>query len=733
MKRFTMLAATTLLATAAVTLVTIDSQRVAYAQPAMALGKPLEDGSLPVGTVSVRIVAGAPSNPVIGTDVTLLVNGEPRVARTDSAGRAMFPGLPAGAAVQAKVAAGGEKKEDIASETFPVPATGGVRVMLTTKPFQGGAMPPMAGGAGMPEARQMSGQPRPDRMVPPGSYQIRVTYNNLQIKDGEAVDSEPPVGESVTVVGYSYDESVTAQTMKVDAKGHAQFDGLDVGGNLVYFALTRLPRNGNVDRLASVPVQLETQAGAKLILSSDKRTSTVPQIDDLAGTASAALPPAGKVKITLEGYPRELSEITLFDAVTKQVVGKGKPQIAPPDPSKVDGDTRFEADKSLPAGTVDVRVHGGAGNADTPLPDIAVRVVPIDATNVAEGIASKTAADGSVRLAVAAPAKKHRLLFDVNGKELASGEFDLSASGGKLEIIAHWEDEGHPQVVFDVPYNPAQVLYAETRQVSPLSKQLELYRSMPFQTLEQVGAYAPISILPRILFSFQLQSFVEDEIFGVRGLWRVMNNSWIPYRDSADGLVIKLPKGHVGGIVGDEFQAEVSVAPGEGFRILRPLPPGSTQFEAGFSLKSDEGDIHWHLDLPLGAFQSMVQIREFPNLDVELPQGVTGDWQTGRSGTKWFTVDDIMIPTNKSMVMTIHGLPTHPAWKKWVPRFVGILVVLIMIGGIVFAMMRKRSPDEAITEARKRELMDELVELEKTNTDSKRREQVLSELERMWD
>src|SRR5437667_3280270 len=109
----------------------------AEAQIAAALGKPLPSPDLSVGTVSVRVVAGSAASPVVGTDVTLLVNNAPRVARTDSAGRATFPGLPAGATVVAKVV--NEDKEEKVSEAFQIPDAGGMRVMLTTKPWQAGA------------------------------------------------------------------------------------------------------------------------------------------------------------------------------------------------------------------------------------------------------------------------------------------------------------------------------------------------------------------------------------------------------------------------------------------------------------------------------------------------------------------------------------------------------------------------------------------------------------------
>jgi hypothetical protein len=111
------------------------------------------------------------------------VGDAPRVARTDASGRAVFPGLTAGATVRAKIK--NAEGNDLMSDPFPVPSAGGMRVMLSTKPFTGGAGPTMSGGGGaggggpaaggMPDARQMSGQPRPDQETPPGTYVVRLT------------------------------------------------------------------------------------------------------------------------------------------------------------------------------------------------------------------------------------------------------------------------------------------------------------------------------------------------------------------------------------------------------------------------------------------------------------------------------------------------------------------------------------------------------------------------------
>lgn len=711
----------------------------ASAQPASALGKPLPDAALAVGTITVRVVAGAATSPVPGAEVTLVVAGAPRSARTDSSGRATFSGLPAGATVQAKISDADGK--DITAEPFPIPASGGVRVMLTTKPFTGsggaGAMPPAggpaAGGAGaaggMPEARQMSGQPRPDQGVPAGTYQVRLTYNNLVVQPGGATDAQPPVGETVTLVGYTSDDAVNVRTMKIDAQGLAVFDGLDVSGHTNYFAMARLPRSGGSDRLVAMPVQPDPQVGIKLILSGEKRDSTGTVIDELTNQQSIATP-AGKVRVTLDGFPQEASPIKLIDANSAKVIGTLTPSASPPDTSNVEGAAPFTPDPALPKGTLAIKVHGGAGADDNPLPNIPLRVVPADAPPDAPGIPSQTGADGSVQLTVPASDKPYKVVVTVNGKQLSSSAFDLSASGGRLDVLARWEAEGRPQAMFDVPYDPALVLYAETRTENGLT-----YRSLPFQLVETMGAHVGVTIYPRVMVRFSMRAFVEDDLLAVRGQFAVENNSWQPYAGGKDGMVIQLPYGFVGAAVADESQADVAVAPGEGYRILRPLPPGRKIFAFGFSLKSEGGVVDWKLDLPLGTFQSELQIKHNPGLRVDTP-GMQPEMVTSRDNQPWFALQNITIRRGESMVMTISGLPAQAAWKLWAPRLIGALVLLVMVGGVAVAVLfRRRHAPVASVEARRTALLDELVALEKTvqpGVASLRRDQVLAELETLW-
>ncbi len=707
----------------------------AWAQPAAALGQPLPDGSMAPGSVSVRVVAGSPSSPVIGTEVTLVVGGTPRVARTDPSGRAIFAGLTAGATVQAKIL-DAEGKE-VTSSSFPVPSSGGARVMLTTKPFVGNAGPMMGGGGGgggpaagggMPEARQMSGQPRPDKEQPSGSYSVLLTYNNLSMIGGKPRDTNPPVGAMVTLVGYAADDSVVVKTEKVDATGHATFVDLDPSGSTVYFTLATLPRGSGSDRIMAMPAQLDGQMGVKAVLSGDKRDATTPNIDELA-TQQALPTPAGKIRVTIEGFPSDGAAVRIIDAATKRVVAEGKPSAMPPDPAAVQSAAKFEAKPDLPAGTLEVQIHGGAGQANEATPNIDIRVIPADA-KVADGVSAKTAADGWVSMKVPVTGLQ-KAVYTINGRELVSEPFDVSKAGGALDITVHWPTEGRPQVLLDLPREmAANALYAETTLVT--GKLSGTYRSMPFLSVPQSGTHVGIVVYPRLMVKFTLRAMIEDQLLAVQGRWVIENNSWSPYRASADGMLIPLPHGFKGGVVADMNQNDVAVVPQEGLRVLRPIPPGTKTFVAGFSLAVDNGDVDWALDLPNGTFQSDFHIRQTPGMTVNLPATAKGEVRPGKDGLDYFVVEDITIPVGKSMVLSISGLPSPPAWKLWLPRLVGLLVIATILGGIGLTIFRKRPvaiPDNA---ARRAALLDELVELERSGKDPKRREHVMSELEKLW-
>ncbi len=694
----------------------------AAAQPAAALGHPLPAQELATGTVSVRVIAGSPQNNVSGADVTLLVNGTPRAARTDAGGRAIFKDLPAGATVQAKIV--DEDKKEVASDAFPLPAESGVKVMLTTRPMQGGmGGAPFAGGAagGMPEPRMMSGQPRPEQADPPGSYTVRLTYDDLK-------EATPPANVPVVLVGYGSDDSVKVVIKKTGADGRAQFTDLDRSGGTSYFAMAQLPRGSSTDRLFAQPIVMLPQVGIRVLLSSAKHDSSSPAIDDLDPNGEAV--PAGKVRITLDGVPEPSEPVALVDAATGTVIAKTAIGDGPPDPTAISGGAPFEPRPELPAGTLVVDAHGGPGSAMNPLPHISVRVFAADAQEPNDDAPSaETDAEGNAKLTM--PGAQLKAVLTINGRDFMVPAFDLTKAGGALHVTAQWTSK--PEAAFDYVPRADQVLYAETLMRG------QRYRTRPFVGVPERGAHVVMQILPRLLFSFSLTSRSDDQFLNVQGRFELYNNSWAPYSGGPDGVLIPLPKGFKGGILAEQDQADVAVVPGEGFRIVRPVPPGGKRFLGGFSLPVEDGTADWNLDLPFGAYQSGIEIMQVPGMSLRTPSNVTASTETDSRG-KWYVLPGITILPNKSMVMAVSGLPSSPGWSVWVPRIVAIVVVLVMLGGLGLALARRRAvvaaPDGAARVARRQQLLDELVELERgerTPKQDRRREVVLGELERLWD
>ena len=721
-------------------LIAVGSAPSAIAQPAMALGHPLPSAQLETGTVSVRVIAGSASNNVSGADVTLVVNGAPRQARSDDTGHAKFPGLTVGATVQAKIKDADGK--EVASDQFAVPGAGGVTVMLTTKPFAGGGMPgggaaaaqgPMAGG-GMPQPRQLSGEPRPEPNDPSGTITVRLSYNDFS--------APAPVGVPVTLVAYSWDDKIAVVTHPSDKDGRAVFGNLDRTGGTAYFAMAQLPRNGGMDRLFSVPVELASNAGVRMVLSAEKRDSTAPPVDDLTKLEKQPKVPSGKVVVALAGVPTVGDVVKLVDAATGKPIAEAKAAAAAPDPSHIQGESQFEPLPNAQLGTLAILVHGGPGAKDEPIDDVTISVVvegqPTPST-------AKTAGGGNAMFMLK-PGAKGTATITVNGKDIASKPWELpAAGGGGVEFVAHWEAQGQIQAVIDAPFVAGQVVYAET------TMHHQTNRSLPFQLLESSGSHATVYILPRIMATYRLGAEIEDKLLGVQGRFTLSNNAWAPYRGGPDGIVLPGPKGFRGGVVAEMDQADVAVAPDEGFRIVRPLAPGQKQFHAGFSLPVEGGQVKWKLDLPFGAFESGIQIKPEPGMEIMPPGGVAIDLRHVKDGTPCATIDDgtpenacmyvmdhmstqdaagMTLMPNTQLMLRIDGLPAAPAWSLWMPRVLGIVVVGTMLGGLAFALRRKSG--EPGHHARKEELMAELVELEREGKHGARRDAILTELEGLW-
>ena len=99
----------------------------AQPDPRQMSGIPLPDPQLPAGTITVRVVRGSLSNNVPDQTVELREGDNVATAVTDAEGRAEFLTLNPGATVVAATELDGVR---LASQPFPVPGQGGIRLML---------------------------------------------------------------------------------------------------------------------------------------------------------------------------------------------------------------------------------------------------------------------------------------------------------------------------------------------------------------------------------------------------------------------------------------------------------------------------------------------------------------------------------------------------------------------------------------------------------------------------
>jgi hypothetical protein len=108
--------------------------------------RPVTD--LPNGSLSVRLIRGELSNNIVNHPVELHAGSKVTTVNTDENGRAQFDALAPGTSVKAVAVVDGERLE---SQEFPMPAGGGIRVMLV-------ATDPSKRQATTPDAPPISGQ-----------------------------------------------------------------------------------------------------------------------------------------------------------------------------------------------------------------------------------------------------------------------------------------------------------------------------------------------------------------------------------------------------------------------------------------------------------------------------------------------------------------------------------------------------------------------------------------------
>lgn len=147
-------------------------------------GIPLPAADLPPGTVTVRVVRGDISNNL--RDQVVELHGGPTVltAKTDENGRAQFSGLASGTRVHAVSVVDDSR---LTSETFAVPATGGVRILLVAPAATGsGGSSAGRGSAGAGAAGGADAGPATPVPAAPGTLRLgRETQFVVELNDDE--------------------------------------------------------------------------------------------------------------------------------------------------------------------------------------------------------------------------------------------------------------------------------------------------------------------------------------------------------------------------------------------------------------------------------------------------------------------------------------------------------------------------------------------------------------------
>lgn len=273
-------------------------------------GIPRPVGDLPVGTVSIRLIRGSLSNNLTNHDVELNVAGTVHREKTDDTGHAEFKGLPQGATVKATAVVDGERLE---SQEFPVPAQGGVRMMLVATDKE--AEKKKADEASAPAVTGqvvLGGESR--IVLEPGDEAVQVYYL-LDIVNTARVPVNPP-----SLLMFDMPRAAVGTTVLEGSSPQASVNGTRVrvqgpfkpGTTTVQVACELPFRGGTLQFVQHFPANMEQlavvakKAGAMRLVSPQLSTQQDMQAQDgqlyIAGTGGA-VPAGAPINLTLDDLP----------------------------------------------------------------------------------------------------------------------------------------------------------------------------------------------------------------------------------------------------------------------------------------------------------------------------------------------------------------------------------------------------------------------------------------------
>jgi hypothetical protein len=304
------------------------------------VGRALPDAGMPTGTVSVRVSRRTPATAVAGVEVAAIIKTaggdlRRRSEKTDAGGRVLFEGMVPGDEFHAEVKVDGET---LRTETFTLPAEGGLRTMLIAELGKPGGAAPPADAATNPEAAAPGftlgasvGVAQGDARLPTGTLEVTVHDEN-----GAPIANQP-----VLLGMIDKTNKIDVRRAPSDANGVARFTGLPTGENTGYAAV--LEWKGA--RLGTAPFAMPVSGGASGEIRALTRT---------ADPAVMTIGAGGRVVVQMHEDTLQFLEMLPLENTSDKMFDPGPGAVEIPLPQGFVGAEAQEGDRK-----VDVRQNHG--------------------------------------------------------------------------------------------------------------------------------------------------------------------------------------------------------------------------------------------------------------------------------------------------------------------------------------------------------------------------------------
>ena len=280
------------------------------------VGRPLPVPGMPKGTISVRVARKMPVNAAAGVEVSAIIKNaggdlRKRALTTDDSGHVTFEGIQAGDEFQAEVNLDGEHLQ---TQTFTMPAEGGLKTMLISGLAGGGGGDgaeaeggTAAGAAGAPAGKgdqrafsfgATAGNAVPDAALPIGTLDVRLRDEN-----------DAPIASHPVLLGIVNKQgTIDTRRATTDAAGQARFTALPAGKETGYAAVI----DWHGLRLNTTPFAMPDSGGAVATIRALARTPDPSVITIGAGSRIVVQFHEDRLQI-LEFLPLENTSDKMFD------------------------------------------------------------------------------------------------------------------------------------------------------------------------------------------------------------------------------------------------------------------------------------------------------------------------------------------------------------------------------------------------------------------------------------